>query len=299
VGLAPPIGDPRALPPDSRVGRRLARLMNLMPDAYAREVDRINLLPRAEPDKFDERYADGLLPRLRGRRVVFLGRRVARAFHHDPAAGWYDWRLARGYVAAVFPHPSGRSRVWNDPEATAVAEDAFSRLRRPCIHVEGPDGAGKTVLAQTLWRTGGYFKIPTHGPPATEEESWALLDGRLEPGCIVDRSTGLVSELVYGPVVRGRTVVPEKELWSAVRAVRRVVTFVYCRPPFDVVRRHCGKARADEDLTHVTSVTAKIRAITDRYDEVMQHAIRLGCKVIEYDWTNDPVEQAAEAVCAA
>lgn len=52
---------------------------------------------------------------LRGRRVVFVGRRVARAFGHERAP-FLEWAEdERGFRFAVLPHPSGIVRWWNEP----------------------------------------------------------------------------------------------------------------------------------------------------------------------------------------
>ncbi len=63
---------------------------------------------------------------LDGRRVIFVGRRVATAYGHgnDPWMTWHD--DGRGFVCAVIPHPSGIVRFWNDP-ASAAAVGAFLR----------------------------------------------------------------------------------------------------------------------------------------------------------------------------
>lgn len=62
-----------------------------------------------------------------GRRVVFVGRRVAAAFGHQhaPFLEWLD-DPERGCRFAVLPHPSGIVRWWNEP-ANADAARSFLR----------------------------------------------------------------------------------------------------------------------------------------------------------------------------
>ena len=58
---------------------------------------------RERADRFD----------LRGRRVVFVGKNVARVFRCR--ADYLDTHTHRGAVATVIPHPSGVNRWYNDP----------------------------------------------------------------------------------------------------------------------------------------------------------------------------------------
>lgn len=59
-------------------------------------------------------------------RIVFCGRRVAEAFDFD--APWFRWERFGMVNAAVMPHPSGLSRVWNDPAQRAGARWFLQRL---------------------------------------------------------------------------------------------------------------------------------------------------------------------------
>lgn len=82
------------------------------------------------------------------------------------------------------------------------------------ILLEGPDGAGKTTLAQRLHDrldADGGCAVLRKGPPpdgatAQSEYGAAALDGGYEPGCgshlVCDRWHW--SEAVYGPILRGR-----------------------------------------------------------------------------------------------
>lgn len=71
---------------------------------------------------------------LRGREVVFAGRKVAEAFGVGdwPLFEWRPYRLwvaeAHPFEAAVVPHPSGRNRFWNDPANREQARVFLSAL---------------------------------------------------------------------------------------------------------------------------------------------------------------------------
>lgn len=81
--------------------------------------------------RFDPRAgseaAERLRVKLRDERMILLGRRVERAFLGEFRQPWFEWI---GQYA-VAPHPSGISKVWNDPEIVARAatfwQEAYSR----------------------------------------------------------------------------------------------------------------------------------------------------------------------------
>jgi uracil-DNA glycosylase len=116
-----------------RAGRRLASLAGI--DELGDGFDLVNLLdeypgasPNGKGDLFDDRLgraaAFTLAPRLRDRRVVLLGRRVATAFGvgREPAFVWMpagaivEQRVIASWECGIMPHPSGIVRWWNDPE---------------------------------------------------------------------------------------------------------------------------------------------------------------------------------------
>lgn len=117
--------------PATGSGGRLAQVMGVSPETYLRLFDRTNLLtePAGRWANREDRFpiavarnaARAMEPLLRDRRVVMLGRDVARAFGVDPALPFHEWRGVylehAGVVAtiAVAPHPSGRCRWYNDP----------------------------------------------------------------------------------------------------------------------------------------------------------------------------------------
>lgn len=287
VGLDPGRNGGEPLDPGFPSGRLLADLCGLPPDGFRRGFLRVNLHPSpGVPVGADARTAKNLKGLLRGRRVVFLGRRVSRSF--GGPTEWFEWELTGRFVSAAVPHPSGLSRWWNDPGNKDRARRFLSGVGRPCVHVEGPDGAGKSILAEKLSEKTGLRMVPTQDPPRDWDECRRRIDERIVPGVVCDRSSGLLSELVYGPVIRGKTCVDEGILWDAVRAVSRTVKFVYCRP-----RRFSPTWREGEDPAHVRAVRGRHAALVDRYDLVMSEVRRIGSSVLYYDWQRDDVEEVA------
>lgn len=138
VGQAP--GKRPGEPLAGASGRRLAALAGLDLDAFLGRVDRVNLLDEfpgknGKGDAFDARAAlaraDQLREELAGRRVVLLGRLVARAFRLQD--DMYDWfqpvEVPPGVEVAVMPHPSGVSTWWNDEGNVNRASAFMKRIR--------------------------------------------------------------------------------------------------------------------------------------------------------------------------
>lgn len=74
--------------------------------------------------------------RLAGRHLVLVGRGVAQAFNLEELP-WFSWTPYEPlsvpgvrFEVATMPHPSGRSRFWNDPENVEQARSFLGRLLR-------------------------------------------------------------------------------------------------------------------------------------------------------------------------
>ena len=118
--------------PPHMAGGRLLRLAGIEDvTEYLCRYARTNLLPtfsRAWASYAAAREAGRLLAAKRSeRRWLLLGRRVAGAFGY-PGARWYQWfNLASSgsRQACCIPHPSGRSRTYNDPRHRAWLAQAL------------------------------------------------------------------------------------------------------------------------------------------------------------------------------
>lgn len=293
VGIDSGKNDAAPLSPKFSSGLRLAKYAGMTEDVFRDSFDCVNLhaLPGVL-SSWDWYSVQNFYSLLRGRRVVALGRRVALAFEAAETP-YMNWRLDDDYVITVVPHPSGRSRLWNDLTNVVRMKDFMRNLSRPCIHVEGPDGSGKSTLVKYLGRLLNYKVIPTQGPPKAWAECHKRIQERIEPGIVCDRSSGLISELVYGPVIRGETVTKEEFIWDTVRSLVHTVTFVYCRPP----TLH-PTFRKSENSEHVERVKNRLPKLLDRYDEVMSRLVREGGRVIRYDYTAQAPGEVAECVAS-
>lgn len=132
-------------------GRRLRELSGLSVPAFLAAFERTNVLERSlepeEPWPAAEARRRGLaaLRFLGGRVVVMLGDRAATALLGRRTGGaprlvWGRYPSLDGgtWRGVVLPHPSGRSRWWNDParreRAAAVLREAVAgRLERSTL----------------------------------------------------------------------------------------------------------------------------------------------------------------------
>lgn len=142
IGQAPGRGGQGPLFP-SATGHRLLTLARCDLDTFKEAFEVVNLLQvypgpsktgngDAFPRIAARVSADSMLPKLYGRRVLFLGRGVAGAFGFGKGP-WLAWRWhqhpARGgaFLWAAMPHPSGMDHFYNDPGNRAIAGSFLRR----------------------------------------------------------------------------------------------------------------------------------------------------------------------------
>jgi hypothetical protein len=294
-----------ALDGGTREGRKLAALCGFDLPKYEAAFERAYLHP--DPGRHPSEDADAvaeLEDRLEGRRVIAIGSRVAFALGiqaKDAPASWFEWNLARAaYVGAIVPSTHGRSRWWGSSKNLGAARRFFRAVLSPCVHVEGPDGSGKSTAALVLADRLGANLVRSEGfPTPTPAACHERIAARLAPGTVADRSGGLLSELIYAPVQAGSAiarplVLPENVLWTLARAVYGPAIVVYCTPPKLRPRFHDHEPPAYRDL--ILSREAEIRG---RYDGMIARLEREGSTVIRYDCTQQTVGGLIEQIRAA
>ena len=138
IGQAPGRNGDLDAPLEGKIGRRLSKLAGITTDEYLEATERLNLLddwPGKKgkgdewPVKKAEKSADELRPNLSGRRILFVGRNVARAFGFDDVPR-LEWRKTDEFEFAWIPHPSGIVLWWNDRENRERA----GRFLRECFN---------------------------------------------------------------------------------------------------------------------------------------------------------------------
>lgn len=107
-------------------GRRLAQLAGLPFLVYALHAERLNVVEVPEDWRDPTKVAasvDEIVERMRDRRTILLGAKVAKAFNaeHVPLFTWTTFFSQPDITFARVPHPSGRSFWWNEPDNTEKA----------------------------------------------------------------------------------------------------------------------------------------------------------------------------------
>jgi len=106
-------------------------------ETYLKKYTRLNIFakyqgrnPNNKGDRFPEYQAElnakKMVNRLKGERVVFFGRKPAKAFglYHE----FLKWFEGPAFTAAIVPHPSGLNRWWNDPKNKKKAKKFLRQI---------------------------------------------------------------------------------------------------------------------------------------------------------------------------
>lgn len=151
--------------------------------------------------------------------------------------------------------------------------------------IEGPDGSGKSTLVDKLKAVHNDAVVMHFGAPETADEAdkyWQVylraLQHNADKTIIFDRSW--YSDMVYGPIMRGRLELQEPckdALEMAVKALGGGIV-IYCTGKQSTMWSRCQK-RGENYIKDVE----QHKAICQRYDLVM-HGIKL-LPVVRYDTT--------------
>lgn len=148
------------------------------------------------------------------------------------------------------------------------------------IILEGPDGAGKTMLADKIHKQTGYMMLH-RSQPKTDEDKARMMDEYMQvikagKNCIMDRSW--YSEMVYGPVMRGASVIDYPQMYDLEKQLAKCGgLIIYCTGPLqdlwkrclsrgedyivdkDIYRRiYTGYDRLMYDVPHIVPVTTYV-----------------------------------------
>lgn len=152
--------------------------------------------------------------------------------------------------------------------------------------IEGPDGSGKTTLAEALVAKGyGYQKF---GPPEYEPVDYYLdaLKKKAKEGVPVVLDRAHPSSFVYGVIFRGMDDLSPFEHWQVDGFLMAHNTvLVYARPDKDTVEKVLEsrpKRDADAEVFEVPEAREAIRSL---YDHYMQNMASL--PMLVYDFTQE------------
>jgi hypothetical protein len=157
--------------------------------------------------------------------------------------------------------------------------------------IEGPDGSGKSTLAGRLsnkldipLRKREWLSDDHRGPIMSPSEyvDNDLLNWGTEPLHIYDRYP-LISELVYGPVLRGNLdyrMGDPKWLRARYNTLRSMCVVIWCIPPLNTVIKNVE----DQSVPQMEGVREEIETLWFSYNA--QASMYSGVGMI-YDYTND------------
>lgn len=173
----------------------------------------------------------------------------------------------------------------------------LNEMRLPhCLILEGPDGAGKTSLAQAIFqdlKNAGVktsFKhhgaYPHHEDKLSIEYLRSMLPGVLRHTDVLILDRSWLSEPIYGEVHRqgaNRIGLERQRILERV-AMGLSAVVVNCRPPFDVCQSAFNKRRGKELLHDDVA----LRRVYDLYGTLAQ---RTELPVMVFDYTqHDPFQ---------
>lgn len=134
--------------------------------------------------------------------------------------------------------------------------------------IEGPDGSGKTTLANKIAQMTGY-KVVHRTQPKTQEEKDEMMSDYLHfanttRNVILDRCW--YSEMVYGKVMRDESYIDYPEMYALEKALlRHGAMIIYCTGPKSVLWKRATERGED----YITS-KEKFVEICDEYDAIMK-----------------------------
>lgn len=135
------------------------------------------------------------------------------------------------------------------------------------IIIEGPDGSGKTTLANKIAKQTGYILLH-RTQPKSEEEKKNMMTEYLQvikagKNVVMDRCW--YSEMVYGPVMRDNSVISYPEMYELEKLLcRKGGLIIYCTDKPDVLWRRCQE-RGEEYIKDISTHTK----ICEGFDELM------------------------------
>lgn len=150
------------------------------------------------------------------------------------------------------------------------------------ILIEGPDGSGKTTLANKIQQQTGYTLLH-RSYPKTEEEKANMKNEYMEviksrKNIIMDRCW--YSEMAYGPAMRGETNITYPDMYELEKAIVRYGggMVIYCTGPINTLWQRCISRGEDYVVDKDT-----YREIYTTYETVMEDVPHI-IPVVTYEY---------------
>lgn len=159
------------------------------------------------------------------------------------------------------------------------------------VIIEGPDGSGKTTLANYLRKNVEAYAwlLRSNGPPTNVIDMlrtvrWITRDAPPHLNVICDRFP-IISEIVYGPILRDRCLhdYTPKLIAQYFLTAPYPTIIIHCRPPLQELELSV------HSQVQMTGVKNNLSRIAETYDVLMQDLHREGVQIYRYDYTESPL----------
>jgi len=158
------------------------------------------------------------------------------------------------------------------------------------VIIEGSDGSGKSTLierARSECKRYFWAARPSRRPDSCDAlydaATWIEASRLHDVTLVLDRHP-YISEPIYGQILRGKSLIPPGSRTAMIRElIKEADRFIYCRPPRSVITDNVTASSARQ----LAGVLTKHLDIVDAYDQSMREILRLGGKVLWYDYTFD------------
>ena len=161
----------------------------------------------------------------------------------------------------------------------------------PVILVEGNDNTGKTTLIQKLIRQFPGTPLLNNSGPASREEMIARLNDCFQLAEKANKSgevvmfdrLALISERIYGPIVRGRMEFTPHDLktyWTWFMNMKPII--IYCRPPLE------ESLKTLHERPQMDGVVKRFKEIQKAYDKEFKYLWDGGVQFMIYNFIEDP-----------
>lgn len=156
------------------------------------------------------------------------------------------------------------------------------------IFTEGPDGAGKSVLAAALAEATG-FELKRFSYPRGEAEKKSMFDmytdliyANEDYNIIVDRCW--YSEMIYGPLMRGGSAISTEQMYELEKMVMNHGggMIVHCSAPTEVLLERVN-SRGDD---YVPINGPFIELLKQRYETLLNETLHL-VPVMSYEYVKN------------
>ena len=163
------------------------------------------------------------------------------------------------------------------------------------IIIEGPDGAGKTYLGTFLKKELKRELHHTGGPSEAINIKLQALMVMNSKTIIFDRCP-VISELIYGEVLRGKSLISKKEANNYFTWIKLKTIIIFCRPPIETITGVNWLEKPHKSAKHIEQVTDKILKIIYAYDEIIKKLRQKNLIVINFDRTIQSIELFKERI---